>query len=275
MKEKSFTKRKAGTAMNLLTATPAEVRALIRREEITGPTAGMCGGYAQANLVILPERYAKDFEAFTVKNPKPCPVLEITKPGDPGIREIAQADLRTDLPRYFVYRNGIRTEECLNITELWQDDFVGFLIGCSFSFEEALLQAGIEIRHISMNRNVPMYKTNLPTQGVGVFHGPTVVSMRPMTPANAKRAAEITARFPRVHGGPIQIGHPQQIGITDLQKPDYGQPVDIHEDEIPVFWACGVTPQAVIEQAKLPLVITHAPGHMFITDKLNSEFASK
>ena len=261
--------------MNLLTATPAEVRALIRREEITGPTAGMCGGYAQANLVILSERYAKDFEAFTAKNPKPCPVLEITKPGDPGIREIAQADLRTDLPRYFVYRNGIRTEECLNITDLWQEDFVGFLIGCSFSFEEALLHAGIEIRHISMHRNVPMYKTNLPTQGVGIFHGPTVVSMRPMTPANAKRAAEITARFPRVHGGPIQIGHPQQIGITDLQKPDYGQPVDIHEDEIPVFWACGVTPQAVIEQAKLPLVITHAPGHMFITDKLNSEFASK
>lgn len=276
MEEKfEYKRRKAGLQMNYQNATPKEVRALIRKELWTGPTSGMCGGYAQANLVILPKTYADDFARFSQANPKPCPVLEMTPPGDPMVREVATADLRTDLPRYFVYRNGVRTEERLNIVDLWQDDFVGFLIGCSFSFEEALLQAGIEIRHISMGRNVPMYKTNLPTRGVGPFFGPTVVSMRPMTPENAQRAAEITAKFPKVHGGPIQIGNPQEIGILDLQHPDYGDAVLVKPDEIPVFWACGVTPQAVIEQAKLPLVITHAPGHMFITDRFNIDFASK
>ena len=253
--------------------SPAEVRQKIRQEIITSPTSGMCSGYAQANLVILPQQYAQDFQTFTELNPKPCPVLEITAVGSPLVTKIAEADLTTDLPRYFVYRNGVRTAELLNIRDLWQDDFVGFLIGCSFSFEEALLQAGIEVRHISMGCNVPMYKTNIACKPAGCFSGPTVVSMRPMTPENAKRAVEITGHFPRVHGAPIHLGDPSAIGIADLNKPDYGDAVEIRAGEIPVFWACGVTPQAVIEQAKLPLVITHAPGHMFITDLRNTDLA--
>ena len=259
--------------MDLKNMSPQKVRELIRQEKITGPTAGYSAGFAQANLVILPEKYAEDFTEFTRLNPKACPVLEITQPGDPTIREIAQADLRYDLPRYFIYRDGKKSEECLNIADLWQDDFAGFLIGCSFSFEEALLQAGIEIRHISQGRNVPMYKTNIQTAKAGPFYGPTVVSMRPMSAADAERAAAITAKFPRVHGGPVPIGDPKEIGISDLAQPDYGQSVTVKEGEVAVFWACGVTPQAAIEQAKLPLVITHAPGHMFISDKLNSDLA--
>lgn len=261
--------------MDFKNMSPQEVRNLIRQEKITGPTAGLCAGYAQANLVILPQKYALDFKEFTVKNPKACPVLEVTAAGNPAVTEIAKADLRFDLPRYFVYRNGQFNEERQNIADLWQDDFVGFLIGCSFSFEEALTEAGIEVRHITEGRNVPMYKTNIPTQKAGPFYGPTVVSMRPMSEADAFKAAEITAKFPRVHGAPLHIGDPTIIGITDLNKPDYGQSVTVKPREIPVFWACGVTPQAALEQAKLPLVITHAPGHMFISDKLNTDFADK
>lgn len=251
--------------------SPSEVRALIRQGAIDFPTAGMCRGYAQANLVILPPEYAADFEAYARQNPFPCPVLEIVRrtPDTHAMGE--RANICTDIPRYRVYRNGVFTEAVTDVSALWQDGYVGFLIGCSFSFEEALLRAGIDVRHISQGRNVPMFKTNIETAPAGPFRGPMVCSMRPMTPENAKRACEITEKMPNVHGAPVQIGNPEEIGVKDIMKPDYGDAVDLYPGEVPVFWPCGVTPQAAIENAKLPIVITHAPGHMFITDILNAE----
>lgn len=250
---------------------PEEAWKKIRSGEIDYPTAGMCGGYAQANLVILPREYAEDFKEFTEKNPKPCPVLEILD-GSPLVHDMGEgANIATDIPRYFIYRNGVKTDEVTDISAYWQEDFVGFLIGCSFSFEEALLEAGIDVRHISMGCNVPMYKTNMECEKAGVFEGPLVCSMRPMTPENAKKAAEITGRYPNVHGAPVHMGDPAQIGISDIDSPDYGDSVEIRDGEIPVFWACGVTPQAAVERAKPPIVITHAPGHMFITNVKNAD----
>ena len=257
------------------TTRPEEIWKKIRDGEITEPTAGMCGGYAQANLVILPKKYAEDFKKFAERNPKPCPILEIMD-GSPLVHDMGEgANIVTDIPRYFIYKNGVKVDEVTDASEYWQDVFVGFLIGflicCSFSFEEALLQAGIDVRHISMGRNVPMYKTNIECEKAGVFEGPLVCSMRPMTPETAKKAAEITEKFPNVHGGPVHMGDPEKIGIKDIDHPDYGDPVEIREGEIPVFWACGVTPQAAVERAKPPIVITHAPGHMFITNVKNAE----
>lgn len=251
--------------------TPAQVRAAIRRGEIDFPTAGMCAGYAQANLVILPPEYAADFEEYTRLNPFPCPVLEIVK-GSPLTHAMGEgASLVTDIPRYRVYENGVFTKELTDASAYWKEGYVGFLIGCSFSFEEALLAAGIPVRHIEQGCNVPMFKTNIATKKAGPFEGPMVCSMRPMTPEQARRAYEITAAMPNVHGAPVQIGHPEAIGVADVMKPDYGDPVEIREGEIPVFWPCGVTPQAAVENAKPPIVITHAPGHMFITDIRNAD----
>ncbi len=248
---------------------PSEVRALIRAGKIDFPTAGMCFGYAQANLVILPGEYAADFEEFTRLNPFPCPVLEILR-NTPITHEMADhADILRDIPRYRIYENGVFTKEETDVSSYWRDGDAGFLLGCSFSFEEALLKAGIDIRHITQKRNVPMFKTNIQTKKAGPFYGPMVVSMRPMTPENAKKAYDITVKMPNVHGAPVQIGDPEKIGVKDVMKPDYGEAVDFLPGEIPVFWPCGVTPQAAIENAKLPLVITHAPGHMFITDIKN------
>ena len=251
--------------------TPAQVRAAIRRGEIDFPTAGMCAGYAQANLVILPPEYAADFEEYTRLNPFPCPVLEIVK-GSPITHAMGEgASLVTDIPRYRVYENGVFTKELTDASAYWKEGYVGFLIGCSFSFEEALLAAGIPVRHIEQGCNVPMFKTSIATKKAGPFEGPMVCSMRPMTPEQAQRAYEITAAMPNVHGAPVQIGHPEAIGVADVMKPDYGDPVEIREGEIPVFWPCGVTPQAAVENAKPPIVITHAPGHMFITDIRNAD----
>ena len=250
---------------------PAEVRALIREGKITFPTAGMCGGYAQANLIILPAEYADDFGLYAKLNPFPCPVLEIIK-DKPLTKSMAKdGNIVTDIPEYFIYRNGAFSERRLDASELWEDGYVGFLIGCSFSFEEALIKAGIEIRHIAMGRNVPMYKTNIMTVKAGRFEGPTVCSMRPMTPAQAELARSITAAMPNVHGAPVHIGDPAEIGIRDVGKPDYGEPVEIRDGEVAVFWACGVTPQAAVENARPPIAITHSPGCMFITDIKNAD----
>ena len=252
--------------------SPREARFLIREGQIKSPTAGMCRGYAQANLVILPAKYAEDFKLFAQYNPKPCPILEITELGSFTTKIIAdQANIITDIPKYYIYENGIKTGETYNAEKYWRDDLVCFLIGCSFSFEEALIKEGIEVRHISMGSNVPMYKTNIQCKPAGLFQGPYVVSMRPIKEEDLERAYEITARFPHVHGAPLHWGKPEEIGIKDINKPDYGDRVEIREGEIPVFWACGVTPQAAIEFAKPELVITHAPGHMFITDILNDD----
>ncbi|TDL78761.1 putative hydro-lyase [Peribacillus frigoritolerans] len=253
---------------------PSEIRQLIRKQTITGPTAGMSKGYTQANLVILKKDYAFDFLLFCQRNPKPCPLLDVTEPGSfiPG-KMAKDADIRTDIPKYRIYENGIYTKEVKEITEYWEDDMVGFLLGCSFTFETPLLDSGIPIRHIEETCNVPMYKTNIPCEKAGIFEGPTVVSMRPMKPEDAIRAIQITSRFPAVHGSPIHIGDPGQIGITDISKPDFGDSVTIKEGEIPVFWACGVTPQAAAIQSKPSLMITHAPGHMFISDVKDEEFS--
>lgn len=248
-------------------ASGAEVRQHVRQRKWTGPTPGLALGHVQANLVVVPRPLAFDFLLFCQRNPRPCPVLDVTEPGDPEPRRIAPgADLRTDLPRYCLYRDGRLAAEYDDVRGLWSADFVSFLLGCSFTFENALLAAGLPVRHIEHGCNVPMYRTSLACVPAGVFHGPMVVSMRPMTVAQAIRAVEICVRFPRAHGTPVHIGDPAAIGIRDVARPDFGDPVPIHPGEVPVFWACGVTPQAVVMEAKLPLVITHKPGHMFVSD---------
>jgi uncharacterized protein YcsI (UPF0317 family) len=248
------------------------IRQLARNGELTGPTPGLAPGYVQANLVVVPRTLAFDFLLFCRRNPKPCPVLDVTDPGDPEPARAAKgADVRCDIPRYRVYRYGELIEEPTDLRNWWRDDLVAFLLGCSFTFENALLQAGVPVRHIEQGRNVPMYRTTLPCTPAGAFRGPLVVSMRPMTQAQAERASAICAHFPLAHGAPVHIGAPADIGIRDLDNPDFGDPVEIHRGEVPVFWACGVTPQAVAMQARPPLLLTHAPGHMFVTDWRDSD----
>lgn len=250
-------------------------RLRIRGGGFTGPTAGLAPGNVQANLVVLPRDLAHDFLRFAQANPKPCPVLAVSEAGDPHLPTLgADLDIRTDLPRYRVWRNGELVDEPADVRDVWRDDLVSFAIGCSFSFEEALMEDGIEIRHIACNVNVPMFRTNVPCVSAGVFHGPLVVSMRPLKPAAAIRAVQITSRFPSVHGAPVHIGLPEQIGIKDIGKPDYGDAVPVGADELPVFWACGVTPQAVIAQARPQFCITHAPGSMLVTDLRNAHLAA-
>ena len=231
-------------------------------------------GYAQANLVILPQKDAFDFLLFCQRNPKPCPLLEVLEPGQFGTKFLSlDADIRTDIPRYNIYRKGKLQRTVKEIRSFWQKDFVSFLLGCSFSFEEAMLRSNIPVRHIEENKNVPMFISSIPCQPAGVFHGPMVVTMRPIPSKMITRAVQITLRYASVHGAPIHIGEPSAIGIKDLKKPDFGDPVTLKKGEVPVFWACGVTPQAVVMQAKPDLCITHAPGHMFISDLLNEELA--
>lgn len=252
----------------------ADVRNACRSGSLTGQTSGLAPGFAQANLVVLPADLASDFLLFCQRNPKPCPLLDVTEAGNPHpLRAAPEGDLRTDLPKYRVWRNGELVDEPTDIQKYWQDDFVSFVIGCSFTFEDALLRAGVPVRHVELGRNVPMYRTNVPCTSAGTFHGPLVVSMRPMKPADAIRAVQITSRFPSVHGAPVHIGLPEQLGIRDLLKPDFGEMVPVESDELPVFWACGVTPQAAIMAAKPPLVITHSPGCMFVTDLRDEELA--
>jgi uncharacterized protein YcsI (UPF0317 family) len=258
--------------MDLRQATGAEVRRQARRRELTGPTPGLALGYVQANLVVVPRDLAFDFLLFCQRNPKPCPLLDVTEAGCPEPKLTAPgADLRTDLPRYRIYRDGDLVEEPADILSWWREDLVAFLLGCSFTFENALLQAGVPVRHIEAGCNVPMYRTNRPCRSAGVFHGPMVVSMRPLTPELAIKAVQICGRFPRAHGTPVHLGDPVALGIADLDRPDFGDPVDVRPGEVPVFWACGVTPQAVAREVRPPLLITHKPGHMFVTDWRDSE----
>ena len=254
---------------------PREVRQQIREGKWRQPTAGLAPGYVQTNLVILPQALAFDFLLFAQRNPKPCPVIEVTDVGSPEPRRSAPgADLRTDVPKYCIYRDGQLAGEVTDLASVWRDDLVSFLLGCSFTFESALVQAGVPVRHIEEGRNVPMFTTNIPCDPAGVFQGPLVVTMRPIPAALVARAIQITGRYPGVHGSPVHIGNPVEIGIRDLAKPDFGDAVTIRPGEMPVFWACGVTPQAVAMQARPPLMLTHAPGHMFITDLRNEELAA-
>ena len=256
-------------------SSPAEIRAAVRRGEFDRPTPGLAPGYAQANLVALPRESAYDFLLFCMRNPKPCPVLDVTAPGDPvPLMAAPQADLRTDLPRYRVYREGRLDEEVTDVRNLWRGDMVAFLLGCSFTFEEALVNAGIPVRHLEEGKNVPMFVTNVPCRPAGVFHGPLVVSMRPVPAPLIARAVQVTSRYPAVHGAPVHIGDPGMLGIGDVNCPDYGDAVTVYPGEVPVFWACGVTPQSVVMNSRPPFVITHAPGHMFITDLRNEELAA-
>jgi uncharacterized protein YcsI (UPF0317 family) len=247
--------------------TAAEVRSACRAGTHIGPTPGLAAGFVQANLVCLPRDWAFDFLLFCQRNPKPCPLLDVTEPGDPEPRHAALgADLRTDLPAYRIWRDGQLVAEPTDVREYWRNDLVGFLIGCSFTFEAALQTAGVPVRHIDQGVNVPMYRTTVPCTPAGRFSGPLVVSMRPLTPAQAVTATRVCARFPLAHGVPVHFGDPAALGIRDVANPDFGDPVDIRPGEVPVFWACGVTPQAAVMQAKPPFAITHKPGHMFLTD---------
>ncbi|MCL4467039.1 MAG: putative hydro-lyase [Chloroflexi bacterium] len=250
---------------------PAVVRQAIRSGFWRRPTAGLAPDYAQANLVVLPQRLAFDFMLFCQRNPKPCPLLDVTDVGSPNPQLLAPAaDLRTDIPRYRVYREGRLDGEVDDLLGLWRPDLVAFLLGCSFTFEAALLANGIPVRHIEEGVNVPMFVTSVACLPAGIFHGPLVVTMRPIPEDRVVRAVQVTSRFPGVHGAPVHIGDPARLGIRDLAKPDYGDAVTVREGEVPVFWACGVTPQAVALEAKPELLISHAPGHMFVSD-LKSE----
>jgi uncharacterized protein YcsI (UPF0317 family) len=253
--------------------TARALRAEIRAGRHTTVTTGLAPGHVQANLAILPADWAEEFAQFCAANPKPCPLLARSAPGDPTLPSLGRdIDVRRDLPRYRVFRDGEIASEEIDITRLWRGDLVAFALGCSYSFEAALIDAGVPLRHIEQGKKVCTYRTTLDTVPAGRLHGPMVVSMRNFTVANAIRAIEITSRFPRVHGAPIHFGDPAAIGIADIDQPEFGGEPDIRQGEVPLFWACGVTPQTVIEAAKPPFCITHKAGHMLITDRLNEEF---
>lgn len=257
-------------AADFATELPKTVRTLIREGKITGETSGMCAGYAQANLVVLPKELAFDFLLFATKNPKACPLLEVTSAGQRYLSEIAEgADIARDIPKYRIYEHGELTGEYTDVSAFWRDDLVSFLIGCSFSFEGELLSADIPVRQIEQHCNVPMYETNIPCKSAGVFHGNMVVSMRPIPYELVTKAVMVTGAMPKVHGAPVHIGNPEQIGIRNLASPDFGDAVTIREGEVPVFWPCGVTPQAAVMASKPSFCITHAPGHMLVTDVKN------
>ncbi|MFM9941785.1 MAG: putative hydro-lyase [Hyphomicrobiaceae bacterium] len=256
-------------------ATGVAARQLFRQGAFTGPTSGFAPGFVQGNLAVLPRDMAADFLRFCQLNPRPCPLIGMSpKPGDPTIPELgADLDIRTDIPKYRVWRRGELVDEPSDIRSVWREDLVAFVLGCSFSFEEALLENDIELRHQTCGCNVPMYRTNIACAPSGPFQGPMVVSMRPMKPAAAVRAVQITSRFPSVHGAPVHIGLPHLIGIADIARTDYGDAVEVRDDELPVFWACGVTPQAVIATIKPDFCITHAPGSMLISDLKNAQLS--
>ena len=255
--------------------SPAEaVRRRIRANEWRGVTSGVAPGYVQANLAILPQDLAFDFLLFCQRNPKPCPLLEVIEPGETEpVLTAPGADIRTDAAGYRVYENGEFTAEVDTLEDHWRGDLVSFLLGCSFSFESAMVDAGIPLRHQEQGKNVAMYITNMKTAPAGVFSGPMVVSMRPIKREQVVRAVQVTSRFPATHGAPVHIGSPSDIGIRDIFTPDFGDPIDILPGEEPVFWACGVTPQAVALNCKPPLMITHAPGKMFVTDQRDADYS--
>jgi len=256
-------------------SSASQVRRAVRRGDFRGHTSGLASEYVQVNLAILPQSLAADFQLFCERNPIACPLLAVSAPGSPLLPALgADLDLRTDVPRYHIWQHGQCVAETSDISGYWREDLVTFALGCSFSFEHALLAAGIPLRHVQLGRNVAMYRSDRATQAAGVFHGPLVVSMRPLRATDAIRAVQITTRMPQVHGAPVHIGDPALIGITDLMRPDYGDAVDVMPDELPVFWACGVTPQAAIAAARPEFCITHAPGYMLVTDLLNRDLIS-
>jgi uncharacterized protein YcsI (UPF0317 family) len=258
---------RAGDRSRVVMTSAADLRTAARRGTWRGSTAGHCPDYQQANVVILPQESAIEFAAFCTRNPTPCPLIEITRPGDPQpVRAAPGADLRTDLPAYRVYRHGELAEQRGDIRDIWRDDLVAFLLGCSFTFEHALLEAGVPVRNIERDTMVSMFVSNIACVPAGRFHGPMVVTMRPIPEAQVELVRTLSARYPHAHGAPVHAGDPNAIGIADLSRPDYGEPVPMHEKEVAVFWGCGVTPQAVAVKARIDFMITHEPAQMFVTD---------
>ncbi|MEB7449202.1 putative hydro-lyase [Arthrobacter koreensis] len=266
-----MTKPETLAALDRAALSPAEARELFRDGLVT-PTAGWAAGYAQANLIIVPKAQAFDVLLFAQRNPKSCPILGVLDAGETSGPLLAGGDIRTDVPRYTVYVNGEKTADPTDITDYWRDDLVTFIVGCSFTFEAALQEGGIRIAHIDQGTNVPMYRTSVRCEPAGEMSGPLVVSMRPVPASQVADAVRITSRYPAVHGAPVHVGNPAEIGIADLGRPDFGDPVDIPAGHIPVFWACGVTPQAAVMESKPTLAIGHAPGHMLITDVRDSAY---
>jgi uncharacterized protein YcsI (UPF0317 family) len=253
---------------------PRAVRLAARSGAFAGVTAGLAPGCVQGNVCILPRAFADDFRTYCERNPKPCPLIGVSEPGDPRLPALGKdLDIRSDVPRYRVFRGGRLEGEATDVRDLWTEDMVAFVIGCSFSFEEALIDAGIPLRYVAEGKNVAMYLTNIETEPAGPFRGPMAVSMRPLVAADAIRAIQITSKYPRAHGAPVHVGKPELIGIADLDHPFAGDRIEVKPDELPVFWACGITPQAAVLRAKPPICITHAPGHMLVTDMQNSAWA--
>ena len=252
-------------------ATPAEAREAFRNGLVV-PTSGWSRGYAQANVLAIPREQAFDLLLFAQRNPKSCPILGVLEPVQTAGPLLAGGDIRTDVPKYTVYRNGEKVDEPTDIGRYWREDLVTFLIGCSFTFEAALQDGGVRIAHIDQGVNVPMYRTNRQCAPAGAMSGPLVVSMRPVPAAQVADAVRITSRYPAVHGAPVHVGNPEELGIADLGAPDFGEAVQIPDGHLPVFWACGVTPQAAVMQSRPPLAIGHAPGHMLITDARDSDY---
>lgn len=250
---------------------PAAARALFRAG-LVSPTAGWARGFAQANLIIVPKALAFDVLLFAQRNPKPCPILGVLDAGETSGPLLAGGDIRTDVPRYTVYENGTMVAEPVDISGYWREDLVTFIVGCSFTFEAALQDGGISIAHIDQGVNVPMYRSSIRCAPAGSISGPMVVSMRPVPASQVADAVRITSRYPAVHGAPVHVGNPAEIGIADLGRPDFGDPVSIPTGHLPVFWACGVTPQAAIMESRPSLAIGHAPGHMLITDARDSRY---
>jgi uncharacterized protein YcsI (UPF0317 family) len=275
MKGAAVTPQSASVAHDLDLSDPIEVRRAIRTGRFTGFTNAVAHGYVQGNLVIVPEKYASDFESYCRGNPRPCPVLGISEPGSPHIPALADdMDLRTDVGEYRIFRAGSESDTASDIRDLWRSDFVAFVLGCSFSFEQELMKASVRLRHIDEGSVSPMYVTKIDTVAAGEFAGKLLVSMRGLRPADAIRAVEITSRFPKFHGAPIHIGKPEMIGV-ELARPYGGHGLtELKDDELPVFWACGATAQAALESARLPIAITHSRAHMVVTDRRSEEFAA-
>lgn len=267
----SDTTHLSGQSQEAATSTPAQAR-LRYRDGFIAPTSGVATGFTQANMVVLPKDWAFDMLLFGQRNPKPVPLLDVTEPGATNTILAPDADLRTDLPLYRVWRDGVLVNEPTDVLDLWRDDLVTFLIGCSFSFEAALMNAGVPLRNIEQGHNVSMYRTNIECRSAGRLSGPLVVSMRPIPAHQVAAAVQVTARMPAVHGSPVHIGAPEALGIKDMARPDFGDPVEFQIGDVPVFWACGVTPQAALMASRPPFAITHAPGHMFITDAPDSDY---
>ena len=258
---------------NVTELTPAQIRQKIRQNQLTRPTAGLASGYVQTNVAILPKELSYDFKLFCEQNPKSCPLIEVLEPGSTeAINSAPNSDIRSDVGLYKIYENGVLSSETSNIGNVWRDDFVTFLIGCSFTFESALIKNGIPLSHFEQGKNVSMFITNIPTKKVGMFSGPMVVSMRSIAELKVDKAIKITSQFPSMHGAPIHIGNPEEIGISNINNPDFGDITLIQENEVPVFWACGVTPQSIAMNSNPEIMITHSPGYMFITDKKDEEY---